>query len=153
MCHVCSLWIMVCCLSILVVGLVIVIGDRRCWWFARRWRARSGTGEWMFVDRPMPLFTPDGSEPWSWQPWWWYLQGGHQKSRLRFHFWKSILYCLQFRFHIVWSWPPHQWKGHVPCDIDIVRKQRRLNSHYLHMIVYGHQPNSRVYIPIKRIPY
>lgn len=27
-----------------------------------RWRARSGTGEWMFVDRPMPLFTPDGSD-------------------------------------------------------------------------------------------
>ena len=55
----------------------------------------------------------------------WHFRGIH----LRFHFWKSILYSLQFRFHIVWSWPPHQWKGHVPCDIDIVRKQRRLNSH------------------------
>jgi len=27
-----------------------------------RWRTRSGTGEWMFVDRPMPLFTPEGSD-------------------------------------------------------------------------------------------
>ena len=27
-----------------------------------RWRTKSGTGEWMYVDRPMPLFTPDGSD-------------------------------------------------------------------------------------------